>query len=73
MAGKSTCVVAVHICVEVHQNVIRLFRSSDGYPRRGKEVHVRGGGPHLCGRTPNVPATNGGFYNLIEGCYNLNV
>ena len=73
MAGKSTCVVAVHICVEVHPTL------SDGpvpvmdIHVRGKEVHVRGGGPHLCGRTPNVPATNGGFYNLLEGCYNLNV
>ena len=28
---------------------------------------------HFGGRTPNVPDANGGFYNLIEGCYNLNV
>ena len=28
---------------------------------------------HFGGRTPNVPDANGGFSNLIEGCYNLPV
>ena len=42
------------------------------YPRRGRKVTCVMAA-HFCGRTPNVTATNGGFYNLIEGCYNLNV
>ena len=28
---------------------------------------------HFGGRTPNVPDANGGFYNIIEGCYNIHV
>ena len=49
-----------------------LSSSSDKFPRRGlppcawwRSTFVES--------TPNVPDANGGFYNLIEGCYNLNV